>query len=145
MKKLPKITDERAESIRVKMYRLVDNQILSHHCTSLFDFHQRSMNGSLFDEPLCTFVNRLCPDDLCYLPYGHIGSRQGYHITGTVSYEYAVRWEDGLNMMPAGASRSDLIRMGSRLAFQDEVADNMGIEYRELTDAEEAAEEATWD
>jgi hypothetical protein len=32
---------------------------------------------------LCTWVNGLCPDDLCVLPYGHIYMRSNRHITGT--------------------------------------------------------------
>jgi hypothetical protein len=81
----------------------------------------------LFDEPLCPFVNVLCPDDLCFLPAGHVGSDKDFHITGTVAYDYAIQWGIPEYMEP-GTSRSDLIRRGARLAQQmrlDEL-DGMG-------------------
>lgn len=31
----------------------------------------------------CTLVNPLCPDDLCVLPNGHPGTKEGKHLLGT--------------------------------------------------------------
>lgn len=35
----------------------------------------------------CPLVNPLCPDDLCVLPLGHVGTEQGYHLLGTDAYD----------------------------------------------------------
>jgi hypothetical protein len=37
---------------------------------------ERDWNG-------CPYVNPLCPDDLCFLPYGHEGFDIGVHMLGT--------------------------------------------------------------
>jgi hypothetical protein len=37
----------------------------------------------------CPLVNPLCPDDLCVLPVNHVGTKEGYHVLGTTSYEFA--------------------------------------------------------
>jgi hypothetical protein len=122
-----KVTKSQAQRIRAELFRLVDDRILEAGCDSLMDF-QRKHGRELFPEPLCPFTNRLCPDDLCYLPADHVGTKEGFHITGTVAYDYAVQWAHGADLAPVGTSRGELIKLGSRLAYQDEVADALGQE-----------------
>lgn len=126
---MKKVSAKREAQIREHLFRLVDNKIIASGCTSLFDYQRKFANRGLFDPPLCTFINRLCPDDLCYLPADHIGTEEGFHITGTVAYDYAVKWGFGDDLAPAGTSRQKLISLGARLQYQEEVAARMGEEY----------------
>jgi hypothetical protein len=165
---MKKVTAARERQIREHLFRLVDNRLIEVGVASMYDYQRKFPNRGLFDPPLCPFFNRLCPDDLCYLPANHVGTEEGFHITGTCSYDYAVKWAFGDDLAPVGTSRRKLIEMGARLAYQEEVAARMGEEYRdtmqepivltdedeqkvadllhrELSDSEEAAEEATWD
>lgn len=113
-----KATEAQAKSIREKLFRLVDNRLITKDCESLFDYQRKYPGQPLFPGPLCPFVNRLCPDDLCYLPAAHPGTPQGFHITGTVAYDYAVQWSYGDDMMPIGTSRQKLMERGARLQAQ---------------------------
>jgi hypothetical protein len=145
-----RVSAARERQIREHLFRLVDNRIIESGAASLMDYQRKFPGQRLFKGgPLCPFINRLCPSDLCYLPANHLGTEEGFHITGTCAYDYAVRWAFGDDLAPVGTSRRKLIDMGARLAYQEEVAARMGDDYvepyRELTDAEEAAEEATWD
>ena len=108
---------KRAATIRADLYELVMARLFEKGVDNLLDFHRKVGDiAELFDEPLCPFVNCLCPDDLCWLPAGHVGSAEGYHITGTVAYDYALRWQYGkTDMAPVGTSRYDLIQRGAVL------------------------------
>ena len=82
-------------------------------------------------EDLCTFVNGLCPDDLCVLPYGHPFTRQHRHITGTTYGSAHTSWPEQLEilrdpkqsgwhpgnhyMAPKGTTEAELIEMGWQL------------------------------
>ena len=105
-----------AATIRTALYELVTARLFDKGFDSLFDYQKANNHAELFDEPLCPFVNCLCPNDLCWLPAGHVGSDEGYHITGTVAYDYALRWQYGkTDMAPVGTSRYDLIQRGAVL------------------------------
>jgi hypothetical protein len=106
-----------AKTIRTNLYELVTKRLFEKDCESLLDHHRKfGSQTELFDEPLCPFINRLCPDDLCYLPAGHDGTKEGYHITGTVAYNYAEKFGYGkTDMGAAGSSREELIHMGVKL------------------------------
>lgn len=110
-----------AATIRAKLEQLIERRLHDKGCDSLLDFSRKyatpdNYHPELFDEPLCPMVNRLCPDDLCYLPAGHVGTTEGYHITGTVAYTWAEKWHYGVkDMAEVGTSRSDLINLGYRL------------------------------
>jgi hypothetical protein len=108
-------------TITKTLNRLVENQIAKYGCQSLLDFQRQYPNKDLFDEPLCPFINRLCPEDLCYLPADHVGTEEGYHITGTTAYDDAHRWHYKSDLGVVGASRRELISLGSRLQELDEV------------------------
>lgn len=69
-----------------------------------------------FPAPLCTIINPYCPDDLCQLPYGHVGTVEGYHVLGTTNYDYADRLDEWHPLLPEGTSRADLIKAGRELA-----------------------------
>lgn len=74
----------------------------------------------------CTFVNPLCPDDLCVLEYGHPFSAQGHHITGTMYGSANTSRADQLDILcdksksgwlagycaPQGTSINELIELG---------------------------------
>jgi hypothetical protein len=80
----------------------------------------------------CTWVNALCPDDLCVLEYGHPGTKQNRHITGTTAGsantsraeqeellkdDAATGWIEGAGYLaPRGTSVEDLITLGWRQA-----------------------------
>lgn len=105
--------------LRRQMGYLVEDRLMELGCTSFVDMNRKyGYDRSLFDGELCTLVNHLCPDDLCYLPYGHIGAKEGYHILGTVNYSYAERME--FPMAPEGTSRSALITCAARMAHRIE-------------------------
>jgi hypothetical protein len=110
-----------AATIRADLYELVTARLFEKGVDSLLDFSRKVGDvAELFDEPLCPFVNRLCPDDLCYLPAGHVGSKEGYHITGTTAYDYAIKWGFGKkDMAEVGTSRGALIQMGAKLQRDD--------------------------
>ena len=110
-----------ATTIRRNLNRLIENQIARQGCKSLFEFNQRHPDKELFDEPLCPFANRLCPTDLCYLPAGHVGTEQGYHITGTTAYDDAFKWHFGkTDMQEVGMTRRELIQKGADIQALDE-------------------------
>lgn len=86
------------------------------------------------DDPgRCTFVNGLCPDDLCVLTYGHPFTRRHRHITGSRYGSAYTTPEEQLEilrnqpqnsgwpnheshyMAPRGTSDEDLIRLGGKL------------------------------
>ena len=106
-----------AKTIRPELERLVRARLAEKGCESLLDHHRKfGGNAELFDEPLCPFINRLCPDDLCYLPAGHPGTTERYHITGTVAYNWAEKWPYArTDMAPSGTTREELISMGWKL------------------------------
>lgn len=80
---------------------------------------------------LCTFVNGLCPDDLCVLAYGHPFTRQHRHITGTTYGSANTTWPEQLEilrnpdlcawakgnhyMAPRGTKEAELVRLGWEL------------------------------
>ena len=102
--------------IRFNLESLVQRRLWELDCDSLLQFHRKYPDrDNLFDGELCTLVNPACPDDLCYLPYGHIGTKEGYHILGTVSYAHAERFKD-FKLAPEGTDRAHLIHMRSRQA-----------------------------
>jgi hypothetical protein len=103
------------KTIQRELAKLVELRLYQLGYESLFDFMQHSGRAELFDDPLCPLVNPACPDDLCYLPAGHIGTEEGYHITGTVAYSDAVKFE-GFDMAEVGTSRHDLVDKGRHLA-----------------------------
>lgn len=73
------------------------------------------LKGAVWPEPLCPLVNPLCPDDLCWLPAGHVGTDEGYHILGTTAYSWAERMifkGSVMLMAPVGTSREDLVSLG---------------------------------
>jgi hypothetical protein len=121
-----KVTESKAKKIREELFRLVDNALLELDCDSFMELHRKHPNRSLFPDPLCPFINRLCPDDLCFLPADHVGTKEGFHITGTVSYDYAVQWGHKDDLAPVGTTRRKLINLGARLAYQDEAAAALG-------------------
>jgi hypothetical protein len=112
---------KRAATIRADLYELVMARLFEKGVDNLLDFNRKyatpkNMHPAVFDEPLCPFVNCLCPDDLCWLPAGHVGADDGYHITGTVAFDYALKWSYGkTDMAPVGTSRHDLIQRGAKL------------------------------
>jgi hypothetical protein len=65
------------------------------------------------DWPQCPLVNPMCPDDLCILPAGHVGTEEGYHVLGTTAYtaaeKFPLEW-----MMPVGTSVQVLCQEGWR-------------------------------
>jgi hypothetical protein len=110
---------KRATTIRTDLYELVMARLFEKGVDNLLDFHRKVGDiAELFDEPLCPFVNRLCPEDLCYLPAGHVGSADGYHITGTTAFDYAIKWKYR-DMAPVGTSRHELIQRGAKLMGPD--------------------------
>ena len=114
---MKRVSDARATKIRAELERLVERQIHERGADSLMDF-RRKHQGELFPDPLCPFINMLCPNDLCYLPAGHVGTVEGFHITGTCAYDYATRWEDGDCLGPVSASRYTLVNLGAARARQ---------------------------
>jgi hypothetical protein len=107
---------KQARTIRTELYELVTRRLFEKGCDSLLDFQRKYNYAELFDEPLCPFINRLCPDDLCYLPAGHVGTEEGYHITSTIAYNYAEKFRYGkTDWAPVGTSRESLISMGAKL------------------------------
>lgn len=102
--------------IRSSLEHLVEERLAELGCDSFVSLHRKHRDReNLFDGELCTLVNPACPDDLCFLPYGHIGTKEGYHILGTVAYNHAIRFK-GFPMAPEGTPRWALIRAGSRIA-----------------------------
>jgi len=61
--------------------------------------------------PQCPLINPMCPDDLCVLPAGHVGTEHGYHVLGTTMYSQAERYPKDWLVYP-GTSKEALIRMG---------------------------------
>lgn len=109
-----------ARTIRTELYELIEARLFEMDCDSLLGFSRKHPGEELFPEPLCPFVNRLCPDDLCYLPAGHSGAKEGYHITGTTAYDHAERWKYGkTDNGPVGVTRQELISMGHKLQNLD--------------------------
>jgi hypothetical protein len=76
--------------IQRSIERLVENHMAEHGVTAAYQMPP-------FPEPLCTFVNPLCPEDLCYLPYDHVGSKKFP------------------SLMPAGTERKKLISVGWKI------------------------------
>lgn len=77
----------------------------------------------------CTLVNPLCPDDLCVLPYGHVGTNRRAHLLGSMygsayadehDYAEALKHRERMSplmfMAPEGTSESELIRLGRKRA-----------------------------
>jgi hypothetical protein len=104
---------KQARTIRRELTRLIEDRMaeLRIDWLGVIDLH-----GELWpDETLCPLVNPLCPDDLCFLPAGHIGTEEGYHILGTMRYTQAdrlVRKGSIMTMAPVGTTRSDLMKLG---------------------------------
>jgi len=96
--------------IQRSIERLVENHMAEHGVTAAYQMPP-------FPEPLCTFVNPLCPEDLCYLPYDHVGSKWGYHVLGTTNYSYAEKFDTKKfpSLMPAGTERKKLISVGWKI------------------------------
>lgn len=65
--------------------------------------------------PQCPLVNPNCPDDLCILPAGHVGTAEGYHVLGTMAYTEAGKFSMEL-MMPVGTDAQVLCQEGWRRA-----------------------------
>ena len=113
-----------SEVIREALHRLVAERLLELDVEGFVDYGRKyPERESLFDGDLCTLINPACPDDLCYLPYGHKGADKGYHITGTVSYNYAIQFEFS-DLAPQGTSRDRLITLGARRARLIEEIEN---------------------
>jgi hypothetical protein len=94
----------RPESIRLQLGKLVRAEMHRQGVEAVYKMGP-------FEGDLCTMINPLCPNDLCYLPYGHVGTDEGYHVTGTVPYDNAEKFKD-FDMAPKGTSRDDLTTMG---------------------------------
>src|SRR5262245_48914679 len=106
---------KQARTIQNQLRNLVEMRIWQRGCDSLMEFQRKFPDRELFDAPLCPLINPGCPDDLCYLPAGHVGTEEGFHITGTTAYDSAIKWVHG-ELAPVGTSRSELIRHGAVLA-----------------------------
>lgn len=65
--------------------------------------------------PQCPLVNPNCPDDLCILPAGHVGTAEGYHVLGTMAYTDAGKFSMEA-MMPEGTDAGALYTEGVRRA-----------------------------
>jgi hypothetical protein len=103
---------KQARTIRRELTRLVEDRMaeLGIDWLGVIKLH-----GELWPEPLCPLVNPLCPDDLCYLPAGHVGTEEGYHILGTMPYSQAGRLickGSVMLMAPVGTPRPDLMKLG---------------------------------
>jgi hypothetical protein len=96
-------------TIRADIEKLVERRLRELGETSVYEASRK--HGGVFTEPLCTYINPLCPDDLCYLPYGHAGCNTGWHVTGTTPYSNAIRW-GFKEMAPLGTTREELIELG---------------------------------
>jgi len=104
------------KTIQAALHRLVEERLIELDVDNFVDYGRKyPERAALFDGELCTLVNPACPTDLCYLPYGHIGAIEGYHITGTVSYAYAIKF-DGFVCAPEGTPRARLVHLGWRQA-----------------------------
>jgi len=86
--------------------------------TRMFDLELESVHDKrLVFKPQCPLINPLCPEDLCWLPRDHVGTKEGYHVLGTTPYDYAEKF-------PKEWLRTDLdtpdqlIEAGIRLARQ---------------------------
>lgn len=98
--------------IRLDISNLVENRMRELELDWLGVSRRRA---ELFDGPLCTMVNPGCPEDLCYLPYDHVGSLDGFHVTGTTSYDYAIHWPNA-GLAPVDTPRKELVHLGYELA-----------------------------
>lgn len=113
-----------ADVIRGALHKLVGERLLELDVDNFVDYGRRYPDrDELFDGELCTMINPACPSDLCYLPYGHKGADKGYHITGTVAYDCAVKF-DGFTCAPEGTSRDRLVTLGWRQARLIEEIEN---------------------
>jgi hypothetical protein len=63
----------------------------------------------------CPLINPMCPDDLCVLPAGHVGTTEDYHVTGTMSYGQAEKFPREW-MRPEGSNPQFLMQEGWRVA-----------------------------
>jgi hypothetical protein len=63
----------------------------------------------------CPLINPLCPDDLCVLPSGHVGTSEGYHVTGTMAYNQAEKFPMEW-LKPEGSRIQFLMQEGWRVA-----------------------------
>lgn len=61
----------------------------------------------------CPYVNPLCPNDLCFLPYGHPGMWDGVHMLGT-SAEPSVMQHKGLHPLGQHVHKNELWDLGWR-------------------------------
>jgi hypothetical protein len=102
-------------TIQRELELLVEMRVYQLGYDSLFDFMQHSKRSELFDEPLCPLIVPGCPTDLCFLPAGHPGTDEGYHITGTTAYDAAIQHADP-ELAPVGTSRSELVKRGAAKA-----------------------------
>lgn len=99
--------------IRRDIQQLVEGRMAELGIASWLDVVR--MDGELFDGDLCPLINPGCPDDLCYLPAGHVGSSTGYHVTGTTAYHHALYWPHNSLAAP-GTSREMLVTFGRAAA-----------------------------
>lgn len=61
----------------------------------LVEFRMKVLDCKLQDiyfTTQCGLINPGCPDDLCILPRGHVGTPEGYHVTGTCAYHDAIKF-----------------------------------------------------
>jgi hypothetical protein len=94
-------------AIRHEIERWVDEQISAQGVQGIYWVNRD-------DWPQCPMINPQCPDDLCILPAGHVGTAEGYHVLGTTAYsaaeKFPLEW-----MRPEGTSIEDLYNEGWRI------------------------------
>jgi hypothetical protein len=96
--------------IRRKLTRFIERKMFIQGVTAI---HYADILG---DNPRCTLVNPACPDDLCILPAGHVGTEEKVHILGTDRYSEAVRYD--FPMAPPGTDDEELVRLGWEEQFR---------------------------
>lgn len=72
------------------------------------------LNLDKWHKSTCGLVNPMCPDDLCVLPPGHVGTAEGYHLLGTMSYSHACKFPS--DRMTGRRNKGWLIQEGYRRA-----------------------------
>lgn len=73
----------------------------------------------------CTFVNGLCPTDLCVLPQGHPWAKRGRHITGTTYGSAGTDYADQLIILRTRPELTHRDSTSSYLAHEDTTDDEL--------------------
>lgn len=58
----------------------------------MFDQGVTRLSEVRFEGELCPLINPMCPEDLCYLPRDHVGTKENFHVLGTTAYDCAEKW-----------------------------------------------------